>query len=297
MTRRRLLSPSWITRSHAEPARTRRPGGAATRQAGRARHRVARPERSHAGRGRGGRGRDRSARAVPGGALGSGDVEPPAPGEGRALALDADDHLRAERVAAEAAGLPADQGSPRHDPLPRAARLRDLREAHRGRRRQHDTQRDLPRRPGRAGRQPRRRPGRHGIRARHALHPHLRLRRPRRRAAAPGAPPPRRRDLALRRILRGISNRGKVLGKIRSSLLGLERIIPFVAAACDGLGLPEDSRFETIKRDIESSTSSRRGSPRTSSSCSTPPSASSRSSRTTSSGSSPWSRWSASRRR
>lgn len=65
-------------------------------------------------------------------------------------------------------------------------------------------------------------------------------------------PPPRRRDLALRRILRGISNRGKVLGKIRSSLLGLERIIPFVAAACDGLGLPEDSRFETIKRDIES---------------------------------------------
>ncbi|SEH50823.1 magnesium transporter [Methylobacterium sp. UNC300MFChir4.1] len=66
------------------------------------------------------------------------------------------------------------------------------------------------------------------------------------------SPPPRRRDLALRRILRGISNRGKVLGKIRSSLLGLERIIPFVAAACDSLGLPEDARFETIKRDIES---------------------------------------------
>lgn len=35
------------------------------------------------------------------------------------------------------------------------------------------------------------------------------------------SPPPRRRDLALRRILRGISNRGKALGKIRSSLLGL----------------------------------------------------------------------------
>ncbi|WP_457106697.1 CorA family divalent cation transporter [Methylobacterium sp. P5_C11] len=66
------------------------------------------------------------------------------------------------------------------------------------------------------------------------------------------SPPPRRRDLALRRILRGISNRGKVLGKIRASLLGLERIIPFVAAACDGIGLPDDTRFETIKRDIES---------------------------------------------
>ena len=76
-------------------------------------------------------------------------------------------------------------------------------------------------------------------------------------SAAPTAagwrrPPPRRRDLALRRILRGISNRGKVLGKIRASLLGLERIVPFVSAACDGLGLPEDGRFETIRRDIES---------------------------------------------
>jgi magnesium transporter len=66
------------------------------------------------------------------------------------------------------------------------------------------------------------------------------------------SPPPRRRDLALRRILRGISNRGKALGKIRASLLGLERIVPFISAACDGLGLPEDGRFETIKRDIES---------------------------------------------
>ena len=66
------------------------------------------------------------------------------------------------------------------------------------------------------------------------------------------SPPPRRRDLALRRILHGISRRGKALGKIRASLLGLERIVPFVSAACDGLGLPEDGRFETIKRDIES---------------------------------------------
>ncbi|MCJ2015780.1 magnesium transporter CorA family protein [Methylobacterium sp. J-076] len=65
-------------------------------------------------------------------------------------------------------------------------------------------------------------------------------------------PPPRRRDLALRRILRAISRRGKVLGKVRASLLGLERIVPFVASACDGLQLTDDGRFETIRRDIES---------------------------------------------
>ena len=68
------------------------------------------------------------------------------------------------------------------------------------------------------------------------------------------APAPRRRDLALKRILRGIARRGKVLGKIRASLLGLERIVPFVAGACEQvLGQAEtDSRFETIRRDIES---------------------------------------------
>ncbi|GJD33717.1 CorA family divalent cation transporter [Methylobacterium aerolatum] len=65
-------------------------------------------------------------------------------------------------------------------------------------------------------------------------------------------PPPRRRDLALRRILRGISRRGKVLGKVRASLLGLERIVPFVASACEGLELADDGRYETLKRDIES---------------------------------------------
>jgi magnesium transporter len=65
-------------------------------------------------------------------------------------------------------------------------------------------------------------------------------------------PPPRRRDLALRRILRGISRRGKVLGKVRASLLGLERIVPFVAGACEGLELADDGRYDTLKRDIES---------------------------------------------
>ncbi|MFC6051165.1 CorA family divalent cation transporter, partial [Methylobacterium hispanicum] len=63
----------------------------------------------------------------------------------------------------------------------------------------------------------------------------------------------RRRDLALRRILRGIGRRGKALGKIRSSLLGLERVVPYVAGACeDLLRQEEDARFETLRRDIES---------------------------------------------
>ncbi|MDP4023114.1 CorA family divalent cation transporter [Methylobacterium sp. NEAU 140] len=66
------------------------------------------------------------------------------------------------------------------------------------------------------------------------------------------SPPPRRRDLALRRILRGIGRRGKLLGKIRASLLGLERIVPFVADSCESLGLPENGRFDTIDRDIAS---------------------------------------------
>jgi magnesium transporter len=64
---------------------------------------------------------------------------------------------------------------------------------------------------------------------------------------------PRRRDLALRRILRGIGRRGKTLGKIRSSLLGLERIVPFVANECENiLGEEQVPRFEAVRRDIAS---------------------------------------------
>lgn len=74
-----------------------------------------------------------------------------------------------------------------------------------------------------------------------------------RNGARNGDAPPRRRDLALRRILRGIARRGKALGKIRASLLGMERIVPYVAGACaDLLHQEEDARFETIRRDIES---------------------------------------------
>lgn len=67
------------------------------------------------------------------------------------------------------------------------------------------------------------------------------------------SPTPRRRDLALRRILRGIGRRGKALGKIRSSLLGLERIVPFVAGECEALlGAEQGPRFEAVRRDIAS---------------------------------------------
>ncbi|GJE17569.1 magnesium transporter CorA family protein [Methylobacterium marchantiae] len=69
----------------------------------------------------------------------------------------------------------------------------------------------------------------------------------------PGTGTPRRRDLALRRILRSVGRRGKALGKIRSSLLGLERILPFVAGECEHLlGEGEMPRFETLRRDIAS---------------------------------------------
>lgn len=68
-----------------------------------------------------------------------------------------------------------------------------------------------------------------------------------------GGKRPRRRDVALRRILRSIGRRGKALGKIRSSLLGLERILPFVGGECETLlGTEEVPRFETIRRDIAS---------------------------------------------
>ena len=68
-----------------------------------------------------------------------------------------------------------------------------------------------------------------------------------------GAQAPRRRDVALRRILRSIGRHGKALGKIRASLLGLERIIPFVADQCEDLLQGEaEARFETIRRDIAS---------------------------------------------
>lgn len=64
---------------------------------------------------------------------------------------------------------------------------------------------------------------------------------------------PKRRDQALRRLLRAIGRQGKSLAKIRASLLGLERIVQFVKDAWPlAVSAELTSRFETLARDIAS---------------------------------------------
>ncbi|GJE26743.1 magnesium transporter CorA family protein [Methylobacterium organophilum] len=64
---------------------------------------------------------------------------------------------------------------------------------------------------------------------------------------------PKRRDLALRRLLRSIGRQGKALAKVRASLLGLGRIVPFVKDECgELLHAEEKPRFDTLSRDIAS---------------------------------------------
>ena len=64
---------------------------------------------------------------------------------------------------------------------------------------------------------------------------------------------PKRRDLALRRLLRAIGRQGKSLAKVRASLLGLERIVPFVKDTCpQALGAEDNPVFDTLSRDIAS---------------------------------------------
>lgn len=64
---------------------------------------------------------------------------------------------------------------------------------------------------------------------------------------------PKRRDMALRRLLRAIGRQGKSLSKIRASLLGLERIIKFVRETCpQALGADPNPRFDTLAHDIAS---------------------------------------------
>ncbi|GEP08367.1 magnesium transporter CorA family protein [Methylobacterium gnaphalii] len=64
---------------------------------------------------------------------------------------------------------------------------------------------------------------------------------------------PKRRDLALRRLLRSIGWQGKALGKVRASLLGLGRIVPFVKdSGAEQLDAEESPRFDTLSRDIVS---------------------------------------------
>ncbi len=64
---------------------------------------------------------------------------------------------------------------------------------------------------------------------------------------------PKRRDLALRRLLRSVGRHGKSLAKVRASLLGLARIVAFTKSECQQtLGEDELPRFDTLARDIAS---------------------------------------------
>lgn len=64
---------------------------------------------------------------------------------------------------------------------------------------------------------------------------------------------PKRRDRSLRRLLWMIGRQGKALTKVRASLLGLERIMPFVKENCPhALGLEQSPRLDTLARDIAS---------------------------------------------
>ena len=64
---------------------------------------------------------------------------------------------------------------------------------------------------------------------------------------------PKRRDLALRRLLRAIGRRGKALAKLRASLLGLGRILPYVAGEAEAWLKPEEkARFESLRLDVAS---------------------------------------------
>ena len=64
---------------------------------------------------------------------------------------------------------------------------------------------------------------------------------------------PKRRDLALRRLLRAVGRHGKSLAKVRASLLGLGRVVAFAKGEC-GQILAEDDlpRFDTLAQDVAS---------------------------------------------
>jgi magnesium transporter len=64
---------------------------------------------------------------------------------------------------------------------------------------------------------------------------------------------PKRRDLALRRLLRSVGRHGKSLAKVRASLLGLGRITAFTKSECGQILTEGDEpRFDTLAQDIAS---------------------------------------------
>jgi magnesium transporter len=70
-----------------------------------------------------------------------------------------------------------------------------------------------------------------------------------------GAPPPRQADAELRAVLRNIGHSGDLISKIRDTLLGLGRILPFVqVTAKDWIPAELRPRFKTMRADIQSLT-------------------------------------------
>lgn len=70
-----------------------------------------------------------------------------------------------------------------------------------------------------------------------------------------GAPPPRHADAELRAVLRNVGHAGDLISKIRDTLLGLGRILPFVQLmAKDWIPAEMRPRFKTMRADIQSLT-------------------------------------------
>ena len=64
---------------------------------------------------------------------------------------------------------------------------------------------------------------------------------------------PKRRSAGLLQLLRAIGRQGKSLAKVRASLLGLGRIVPFVRDTCpQAVGADQDPHLDTLWRDIAS---------------------------------------------
>ncbi|WP_298967073.1 CorA family divalent cation transporter [uncultured Methylobacterium sp.] len=71
--------------------------------------------------------------------------------------------------------------------------------------------------------------------------------------SANGESRPKRRDLALRRLLRTIGRRGKALAKLRAALLGLGRLLPYVAGEAESWLKPEEkTRLDSLHLDVGS---------------------------------------------
>ncbi len=74
------------------------------------------------------------------------------------------------------------------------------------------------------------------------------------RPAQQGRVRPRRTEAELRAMLRNVGRVGDLVSKIRDTLLGLGRIIPFVLANAPWISSDQKTRFKTLRADINSLT-------------------------------------------